>query len=144
MTTPEQAMAALAAWFTSQIASTFVTQNRRLQNWTQVANQPALFLRHLSETDSYDGQGLPKTILDAECWVYAQTAGPDAAPDTELNALKATIAGALAPDNEDTASFTLGGLVSWCRIEGKAEFYPAEGESKQSVMVVPIKMLITQ
>lgn len=139
--TPETAIAALLTWFEAQLAASFKTFGRRLKYTMQVTEQPALFLVHEDDDDIWSGESFDKTIVGLRLWIMAKT-GPDDVPDTVLNALVAAVAGALQPDDGNTGQFTLGGKVSWCRIEGKSEFYPGDA-TDQALVIVPIKILLT-
>ncbi len=122
----------------------FQLTGRRLKHWSQCeGEQPALFLTHTGSEDVYDGTILPKTMVEAEVWIYSRAGeDPDAAPDTALNALcelvRATIA---ARDNFLTNQNTLGGLCQWCRVEGKTDYDPGDQDS-QSKAVIPVKILL--
>lgn len=122
--------------------SGFLTTGRRVRPWTDSFEQPALFFRHTGDDDRYDNDTLPRTVLEGELWLYSRAGeDPDTAPDTALNNLVRVIREALAPDDPDTNCFTLGGLVHWCRIEGKSDYDPGDLD-KQSKAVIPVRMLI--
>lgn len=139
--TPEQAIAALLAWFESQLAGSFNTFGRRINFANQVPEQPALFVTHYSNQDVWSGGGLTHSSAELRLFIYAQT-GVDDVPDTILNNLVAAIAAALAPDSVDTNEFTLDGLVTWVRISGRSEFYPGD-IGTQAIAVIPVTMLLT-
>lgn len=143
MTAPETALAALLASFRSSLGATFPTIARRLQAWDTVNALPALFIVHLSDEDTWSGNALQSSTLSVQLWVYAVTT-PDDVPDTVLNGLVAAVAATgLAPDDAGSEQFTLGGLVSWCRIEGTSHYFPGD-TGNQAVAVVSVKILLTQ
>lgn len=104
-----------------------MTTSRRLQHWGQVAEQPALFLRDTDEELEYQNIILQAQTIKAEVWIYAK-AGEDlnVTAGTVLNNLLDSIQAALAPDDPINGRFTLGGLVYWCRLQGKVEKEPGD------------------
>jgi hypothetical protein len=134
----------IAALFTALqsdavLAGQVKTFGRRLKWWQETAEQPALFLRHVADEDQYDHDTLGRTTVECEIWVYAKT-GPDDVPDTTLNAVVAAVRNVLAQDDGD-GSFTLGGLVYWCRIEGKSQYDPGDAD-QQGKAIIPVRMLV--
>ena len=120
----------------------FQTTGRRVLLWSKVAAQPALFLRNVDDEDVWDNPVLPKTTLDVEVWIYSRAgANPDLAPGVGLNNLVDAVRAAFKPDNPMTRTLTLGGLVQWCRIEGKSDFDPGDLDG-QAKAVVPVKILV--
>lgn len=120
----------------------FQTTGRRVKHWTQVEAQPAFFLRHTGDDDVFDGEGLGKTTVDLEGWIYSKAGSdPNAVPDTALNYLARSIRQALVPDDADSGEFTLGGMVYHCRIEGRSEFDPGDQDS-QGKALIPIRILL--
>ena len=130
----------MAALFTKLTASgVFLSTGRRLVMWSQVAEQPALFLRHTGDDYHRHATGVPARVtMDCEAWIYAKT-GPDVSPDTTLNALIDSIEIALARPPGFPAQ-TLGGLVQHAWIEGKVEIHPGDLDG-QGIAVIPIKIL---
>jgi hypothetical protein len=115
------------------------TFGRRLQHWSQVSEQPALFLRRIGTDDTYSGT-LSITTLDLEIWIYSQAGkDPDAIPDAVLSTLDAQVRGSFVPD--DDARFTLGGLVWWCRIEGRSDYSPGD-QGGQGISRIPVKITL--
>jgi len=133
----EPVMQALFSQLTG--AATFATTGRRVQHWTQVSEQPALFLRRTGVM--YDYQGLlPIRTLVCEAWIYCNVGqDPDANPDATLTDLEASVLARLAPDvrDDDEARFTLGGLVYWCRVEGRSDISPGD-QGGQAIARIPI------
>ena len=117
----------------------FVTTGRRVRHWTEVNEQPALFLRRTGVV--YDSQNLMtiRTLI-CEAWIYCNVGqDPDAAPDETLTELEGHVLDRLAPDvlDDDEARFTLGGLVYWCRPEGRSDMSPGD-QGEQAIMRIPI------
>ena len=118
----------------------FLSASRRLQLWTEVSAQPALFLRHTGDTDDYQNTVLQQTILEAEIWIYSRAGqNPDSVPDTALNNLITAVRWALAPDPRGFPQ-TLGGLVQWARIEGRSEYDPGDLDD-QAKALIPVRIL---
>jgi len=130
----------LAALFdTLQAVAPFKTASRRTQHWNQVAEQPALFLRHVGTTDQYSGD-LSITTLECEVWIYSKAGqDPAATPDTDLNELVTAVRQSFAPD--DDVRFTLGGLVFWCRIEGRSDYAPGD-QGGQAIARIPVRITL--
>lgn len=141
MLTPEQAIHALQQWLRQQVGGSFKSIERRLRTPAQVINQPALFLMHESNEAHWADNSLEIDSVSLKAWVYAKS-GPTEIPDRRMNELVKEVAEALAPDDGETGQFTLGGLVSWCRIDGVTEFFPGD-LSDQAMAIVPIKILLT-
>lgn len=121
-------------------ATGFLTASRRLELWTEVSAQPALFLRHTGDTDDYQNTVLQKTTLEAEIWIYSKSGqNPNGVPDTALNNLITAVRSALAPDRRGYPQ-TLGGLVQWARIEGRSEYDPGDLDD-QAKALIPVKIL---
>lgn len=135
----EAVIAALFAHLQATNGTNFLTMGRRVQHWSQVAEQPALFLRRTGNTDEYSGH-LSITTLDCEIWIYSQTGqDPDAIPDQALSALDAQVRTSFVTD--DDARFTLGGLVYWCRIEGKSDYSPGD-QGGQGISRIPVRITL--
>lgn len=150
MLTPEQAIVALQIWFQQQLRPNFKSVERRLRSPGQVLEQPALFLVHENSETHWSDNSLEIDSITLKAWIFAQNTPPVTTPATyqrdipgsQLNALVQGIANALSMDNDDTGQFTLGGKVSWCRIDGTTELYPGDlGE--QAMAIVPIRILLT-
>jgi hypothetical protein len=104
-----------------------ITTGRRLLLWDQVAAQPALFLRDTEEDLQYPGTILQIQTIKAEVFLYAKTGNdPTVVGSTILNNFMDSIQAALAPDDPSTNRFTLGGLVEWCRLEGRVDKEPGD------------------
>lgn len=105
----------------------FLTFGRRLKYARDVSEQPALFLRDADEDLEYQNIILQEQTIRAEIWIYSNAGqNPDIAPVIALNNLLDAVQSALAPDDPSTGRFTLGGLVHWCRMEGKVDKEPGD------------------
>jgi hypothetical protein len=135
----EHIMQALFTLLTA--GNAYPTAGRRLVLWTKVAEQPALFLRHVGDTYPTRPTGIPaKVQMDCEAWIYSRAGGnPAVIPETALNSLLDGVETALKPD--PAAAQTLGGLVQHCWIEGRVEIHPGDLDG-QAIAVVPIRLLV--
>lgn len=127
----------------SNVACTtgFLTFGRRLIPWDQVPDQPALFLREPDEELEYQSIILQVQTIKAEVWIYSKAGqNPAIAPITGLNNLLDAVQGALAPDLT-TGRFTLGGLVHWCRLQGKIEKEPGDLDG-QAIAVAEVLITV--
>lgn len=121
----------------------FITTGRRVQHWSQVSEQPALFLRRTGVR--YETQNLMtiRTLI-CEAWIYCNASqDPAAAADQELTEIEAKVLARLAPDvgDDDEARFTLDGLVYWCRVEGLSDMSPGD-QGNQAIARIPILVTI--
>jgi hypothetical protein len=121
----------------------FLTTGRRVIHWTQVAEQPALFLRRTGVHDEDQGDGLIMTTLDCEVWIYCNAGqNPDVAPDSVLTGLEQLIRTALQPGPaDDEGRYTLAGLAYWCRIEGKSDISPGD-QGPQAIARIPVRITL--
>lgn len=136
----EDAMAALFAQLSA--VTDWQTAGRRVQHWQQVPNQPAFFLRRTGVTYERDEMELIRTI-ECEAWIYCNAGqDPAAAPDAELTVLERKVHDAMPPDTDHgDPRFTLGGLVYWCRIEGKSDVAPGD-QGPQAIARIPIRITL--
>lgn len=120
----------------------FLTFSRRLKPWGGVTAQPALFLRDPEEELEYPNTVMQIQTIRAEVWIYSQAGqNPDIAPITGLNNLLDAAQAAMAPDNPMTNQFTLGGLVSWCRMVGKIDKSPGDLDG-QAIAVADVEIIV--
>lgn len=119
-------------------ATTWRTVSNRLRLWGDVApdQQPAAFLVTHQEKDDYRGLGLYRRRLELGIWCYSRSDSAPGASDLDTM-MEAFETGFNVADNMSTNSNTLGGLVYWCRIEGKTFKDPGDLDS-QTLLVVPI------
>lgn len=128
----------------SNVACTtgFLTFGRRLIPWDQVTSQPALFMREPDEELLYPETILQIQVMKAEVWIYSKAgANPDIAPITALNNLLDAVQAAFAPDDPIQQRFTLGGLVHWCRLEGKIDKEPGDLDG-QAIAVAEVLITV--
>ena len=138
--TREDVMSALYAKLTA--GGAYKTIGRRLVLWTKVAEQPALFLRHVGDEVVPRPTGMPpKIVIECEVWLYANTgANPDISPEIAINGLLDTVEVSLQPAPGVNAQ-TLGGLVAHTWIEGKIDIHPGD-LGGQAIAIIPVKMLV--
>lgn len=139
MTRPsrESIMSALASAVFA--VAEFKTTGRRVQFWKLVSEQPACFLRNVK--DEIHRQGIQSVlVMHCEVWIYCQS-GADDVPGTALNNLIDDLETAFVPDNTTLNTFTLGGLVQHCWIEGEVAYDPGDVD-KQAKAVVPVLILV--
>ena len=139
MTTDYEAvMAALLSRISSAVPS-FITVGRRVKHWTQVPDQPALFLRRVGMLDHHNGS-MPTMTMECELWICCNAGeNPDVIPDAVLTGLEREVRAALAPDDQNR--FTIGGLVYWCRIEGKSDISPGD-QGPQAIARIPVRITL--
>ncbi len=122
----------------------FVLASRRARPIKNVSaeEQPALFMEEGPGEDVQNqGQGIPpKHLLYVDLGFYARLPEDrQAAPGSVLNPLIDALEAALAP-GEDEEDQTLGGLVKYCRINGK--ILKNEGLlDGQASVVIPVEIL---
>lgn len=116
------------------------TTSRRLRHWTDVGSseQPALFQAQRNQL-AKTTPGTPSVwTLFADIYIYVSNTGDT--PAAGMNALINAVEAALAPDNRVKNTCTLGGLCSFCFIDGSVE--TDEGTlGNQAVAIVPIKIV---
>jgi hypothetical protein len=150
MTSRETIMAALCALLAdAQFArpingrSSWGLFSRRVKLWSDVAgaDQPALLVAEHGENVAYGGESLPgKTTLNVDLLVYvASGKDPDAVPASDLNVALDALFACLAPGPADGRQ-TLGGVVAYCRIEGRIVKDPGDLDG-QGLALVPVKIL---
>ena len=118
----------------------FKDTGRRVKMWSQVTAFPAMYLRNVS--DQYQRQQiLSKVTMRAEVWLYTHTTDADSAPGIELNNIMDALEAAFVPDNPQTNTLTLGGLVQHCWIEGEVMYDPGDLDGYGKA-VVPVHILV--
>lgn len=135
----EPIYAALAALLYT--SAPYTTTSRRLKHWNDVpaAAQPAMFIAQRNELPQTDRGNPTRWSLNVDVYIYFRTDG-GAEPGPILNPLLDALEAALEPSPVENVQ-TLGGLVSWCRIEGAVE--TDEGTlGDQGVAIVPITMFL--
>ena len=121
--------------------TTWATTSRRLKLWSDVpkSQRPALFMIEPTETPSYaDIIDLPpKFSMSVELFVYIDSSDMSTIPATDLNVIMDAIIAVLAPN---AGAQTLGGLVKYCRINGRV--IKASGDlDGDGLMVIPLTIL---
>lgn len=120
----------------------FLTTGRRVMRWSDVPAQPALFLRSGDEDLQYNEIVLQQQDIEAEIWIYSKAGeNPNAIPETALNNLLDAVQAAFKPDAPGTNRFTLGGLVHWCRLEGRV-IKDSGDTSGQAIAAVPVLITV--
>ena len=123
---------------------TWALLSRRLKLWSDVAgaDQPALFVTDHGETVAYAAGNVPgKTVLNVDLFVYiAAGKDPDCVPAHDLNVALDALQSCLAPS--PTGRQTLGGLVAYCRIEGRIVKDPGDLDG-QGLALAPVKILVS-
>lgn len=121
-------------------ATTWATVSNRLRLWGDVSSdqQPAAFLVTHRELDEYRGLGLVRRRLDLGVWCYSRTDSNPGGPqlDTMMEAFETAFN---VVDNPSTGCNTLGGLVYWCRIEGRIFKDPGDIDN-QAMMILPLSV----
>ena len=124
-------------------AAPFVTTSRRFRLITEMqpSELPALFQQQSGE-ETQQTRGIPpKYLMRVDIVIYSFNPDTKGAATPQLNALIDAVETALRP-NPATGLQTLGGLVSHCFINGKAEIF--EGElGNRAAAVIPIEILTT-
>ena len=113
------------------------------------ADQPACFVLGVKETHNPKPRGLPNRLtLHGFLIIYAPAPGAEGDIGTEsqlaatmLNGLFQAIDAALLPDNLGQGTFTIGGLVSHCWIEGETDQDPGLF-TDQAAAILPIHILV--
>lgn len=121
--------------------SGITTASRRLKHWGDVApaDQPALFMVQKSETATVVTGQPTRWSLKVDVYLYVRGSS-DVAPATILNPLLDAVTAVLMPATSASGPQTLGGLVSYARIEGAIE--TDEGTlGDQTVAIIPIHLL---
>lgn len=125
-------------------AAGFVTASRSLLPWDNLggAQQPALMMIARREKADRGESGLPpRWHLGATVVVCVQTDESGAeAPDQQMNPLLDAVGAAVTPPTGDPQ--TLGGLASYCYVDGNLERFPGS-LANQAVAIVPITVVTT-
>lgn len=125
-------------------AAPFVTVDRRLRHWSNVAaaEQPALLMSQKSETASVKALGAPTVwTLSVDLYLYVHSSDPYLSPATILNPLVDAVEAALLP--APATGIQDLGLPAWVQhafITGKID--TDEGVlGDQAVAIVPVEIL---
>lgn len=136
--------------FTPAVMGTYSTWNTgpsngssspaRLKLWGDVPAQqrPYVALATHAELDEYQHLGLVRRRLEirAYCYTWNDLGGPTGS-QSDLDTIMSSFETALHPDDPSRNNFTLGGLVYWCRIQGRVLKVPGDLDG-DALMLVPI------
>ncbi len=133
-----------ALWALASNSANFVSANRRLQHWTDLApaEQPALFMSEKGGHAATKALGAPIVwTLYADFYVYVHSSDPYLAPSRLLNPLLDAIETALAPSPAARVqNLGLPAMVQHAYIAGKVE--TDEGVlGDQAIAIVPVEIL---
>jgi len=125
-------------------AAGFVTAERRLRHWSDVApaEQPALFMTQKSEIAAVKTPGAPTVwTLLVELYLYAHSSDAHLSPATVLNPLVDAVEAALAPAaTTGLQHLGLPSMVQHATIAGKIE--TEEGVlGDQAIAIIPVEIL---
>jgi hypothetical protein len=125
-------------------AANFVTIDRRLRHWSDVApaEQPALYMAQKSEVASAKALGAPTVwTLSIDLYLYVHSSDPYLAPATVINPLIDAIEAALAPPPETgIQDIGMPAMVQHAYIAGKIA--TDEGVlGDQAIAIIPVEIL---
>lgn len=125
-------------------AAGFVTVERRLRHWSDVApaEQPALYLAQKSEAASVKALGAPTVwTLSADLYLYVHSGDPYLPPASILNPLVDAVEAALAPAAATgLQDLGLPSMVQHAYIAGRIE--TDEGVlGDQAIAIIPVEIL---
>jgi hypothetical protein len=154
MTSPTREQVFAALFTQLKTAPGINTYSRRMSDYSAIPPGllPCLILWEQPEETRYAGrQGLPVNTWEAVILIVFQneskphngdptTAVPGA---TIVNPLVDAVRAALAPDDISTNNYTVGGLVEWCRVEGKTVIETGDTDADgYGGAVIPLKILV--
>lgn len=118
------------------------TLTRRLKHFADVGKeqQPCVFMYQRAEHVVPDLPGV-QTAWTLDVMLYVYVLHPGAAAGPVLNPILDAIEQCFNPDNADTGSCTLGGLVTHATIEGDILIYEGDLDD-QEIATVPVRMLV--
>lgn len=122
--------------------NTWSTTSRRLKLWGDVPAdaQPAAYVVEHEEHDEYRNLGVLRRRLSARVWCYARTDDPNTVGGSLINTMLESFETQFAmtsADNYSTGANTLGGLVYFCRMEGRVFKDPGDIDN-QLLLIVPL------
>jgi len=142
MTRPTRETVFAALFAQAQKAAGFTTFSRRLKSVTDTPaeDMPALYQVQVPEKRIYKPDAPPVNDWNAFWVIQGHEDDPTAAPSSALNPLLEAAAATLNPDAGDSV-YTLGGLVTYCAIEGTIDI--VEGVlGDRFVAVLPIRIIL--
>ena len=133
-----------ALWALGAGTGRYVSANRRLRHWADVApiEQPALFLSEKGGLATVKALGAPIVwTLYADFYIYVHSSDPYQAPGAILNPLLDALERAIAPSpTTGIQNLGLPAMVSHAYIAGKVE--TDEGVlGNQAIAIVPVEIL---
>jgi hypothetical protein len=146
-TSREAVFEALFALLTPLMPGSFATVTRRFTHPSQITADsnlplPALMQWEQPEETKQQGMGLPEDTWEA--WLVIVFKNPDVSVPgaTILNPLLDAVRNAIAPSPMTNVQ-NLGGLVTWCRVEGTT--VKETGDTDTDYLggaVIPVRMLV--
>jgi hypothetical protein len=132
---------ATASGIAVPLRSGFRTAGRRLRPWSQVTEQPAMFVRDVDEEYPPRPHGLARATLEAEIWIYSNAGkDPNGIPTASLDPLVDAVEASLEPVWPYQTQ-TLGGLCTHAWIEGRLMKDPGDLD-QQAKAVIPVRILV--
>lgn len=129
----------------AELLQGFRTHGRRLKFWSEVTEQPAVFVIESDEDWTRHDYHKPALVqFGVEIWIYSKAGeNPDAVPSIALNTLIEAIDAQLQPERFSVPQ-TLALLgVAWVGIEGRIEKSPGH-IGGQAIARVPLKIAFAQ
>jgi hypothetical protein len=130
-----------------QGAAAWQDSSQRLRFWSDVPNQPAVFIRYVGDIyPAYEVRGLPaaRMTMQVEVWIFAKQQDVDASAMLLLAPLIDSVIASLKPTGANTAQdLGLRGVVSHCWTEGRAVYDDAAVVSQgQAVAMIPCRIMV--
>lgn len=144
--TPSRESVYAALYAVLQTVPGLMGSARKWIPWSQISpgQQPFLILREFGETYEWKlGGPAPATkLLIANVIVYVRVDTPSADQwgATVINNFLDQIEATLMPNVELGRAQTLGGLVRWCRVQGRQSVYEGDNQ-QQSISVLEVHCL---
>ena len=141
--TREQIMAALLTRLQGTGQFTVVTRRNAAPETIATPGQPALVLvKHHERYEKKTTTLKPVRVMIVLAIIYIDVgAVANAIPDSILNPIQDAIDTALAPDNPQYNTCTLGGLAQSCLINGEVISAPGDKTGKGTV-IIPIEITL--
>ena len=125
----------------ANLTTGFVYANRRIKKFTDSLPAPAFFLRSTTEDPVYE-DAFQELTIKAEAFIVSNAgADPEAIPETALNNFLDALQSAMKPDEPTFTRYPIGGLVYWCRINGKID-KDTNDLGSQSIAAVDIEIIV--
>jgi hypothetical protein len=112
--------------------------------WDDAPQQPAIYVVPVTETAQYR-MGLPtKWMIHAEIWIYVYSTTASLGVQVLASILDAIdlIFSPVAANGQPTEVNTLGGLVSYCAIQGETNISGGFINQTQAVARLPLEVLV--